>query len=319
MKSIQLLFLATGLFMLQSCGDKTPRKSSSPEKEVTQSKLQKQDTTFRFHPPVLPEMIKNTPQATGYLAMHYWDKVDFADTAYVHHNDVMEQAWANYCDLLNRVSPATSARSIRHVIKCSNASRPMFRYFTGLAEKYLYEPNSPLRNEEHYIPVLQEILASPLLDKAHKIRPAAQLKLALRNRVGDKGANFHYTLATGQQSSLYRIKADYTLIFFNDPDCHACRETISLLHNAPVINRLINTGTLKILSLYPDDEIAYWRMHLTQFPTEWIRAYDKGMTIRKEQIYDLKALPTLYLLDKKKNVRLKDATPQQVEAYLSKK
>ena len=39
-------------------------------------------------------------------------------------------------------------------------------------------------------------------------------------------------------------------------------------------------------------------------------------TIKEEQVYDLKAIPTLYLLDKDKTVLLKDATAPAIEAYL---
>ena len=37
-----------------------------------------------------------------------------------------------------------------------------------LAEKYLYDPNSPMRNEELYIPVLESILATQVLDDMEK-------------------------------------------------------------------------------------------------------------------------------------------------------
>jgi hypothetical protein len=35
------------------------------------------------------------------------------------------------------------------------------------------------------------------------------------------------------------------------------------------------------------------------------------------ELYDLKAMPTLYLLDKDKKVLLKDAPVEQVEQYLA--
>lgn len=292
--------------------------SGCKDKEAAASKVHSQADTaaVKYKPPLIPDRFKNTPQAIDYLATHYWDSIDFTDTLYLRANDMMEQTWCNYCDLLNRVSPAVAARSIRGVLKRADASRPMFKYLTGLAEKYLYDPNSPMRNEEHYITVLHEMLASSSLNEAEKIRPEAQLKLAMKNRVGQKGGNFRYTLADGDKGYLYQIRADYVLIFFNSPDCNACRETINLLKQAPAVNRLFDAGKLKILSLYPDEEVDYWQQHIDEFPDQWIRAYDKEMSIRTKQIYDLKALPTLYLLNKDKIVLLKDATAQQVEYFL---
>jgi hypothetical protein len=38
--------------------------------------------------------------------------------------------------------------------------------------------------------------------------------------------------------------------------------------------------------------------------------------VKDKEIYDLKAIPSLYLLDRQKNVLLKDARFEQVEVYL---
>jgi len=40
--------------------------------------------------------------------------------------------------------------------------------------------------------------------------------------------------------------------------------------------------------------------------------------IDQKNLYDLKAIPTLYLLDKDKTVLLKDATAEEIEEYLQK-
>ena len=103
----------------------------------------------------------------------------------------------------------------------------------------------------------------------------------------------------------------------NNPGCHACTETIDALKNAPIINRLLGQKKLTVLSIYPDEELDEWRKHLNEFPKEWINGYDKKFAIKEQQLYDLKAIPTLYLLNKEKTVLLKDATAQAIEEYLT--
>ena len=93
-------------------------------------------------------------------------------------------------------------------------------------------------------------------------------------------------------------------------------ENIEGLKNAPIINQLLQEKKLVLLSIYPDEELDEWKKHLSEFPNEWINGYDKKFTIKEEQVYDLKAIPTLYLLDKDKTVLLKDATAPAIEAYL---
>ena len=279
------------LCFLLLCACKSGNASSQSKSETPQ------DTIKSFTLPIIPPMLTAPEQRADFLVKHYWDNVNFADTNYIHHPEVTEQAWADYCDLLNHVPLETAHEAMRKMIDRSNADKKVFAYFTDLADKYLYDPNSPMRNEEYYIPVLEAMIASPILDETEKIRPQARLQLAQKNRIGTKALNFTYTLASGAQGNLYQLKADYILLFINNPGCHACTETIEGLKN-------------------PDEELDEWRKHLSEFPKEWINGYDKKFAIKEQQLYDLKAIPTLYLLNKEKTVLLKDATAQAIEEYL---
>jgi hypothetical protein len=52
------------------------------------------------------------------------------------------------------------------------------------------------------------------------------------------------------------------------------------------------------------------------YPEQWYNGYDPDMVIRNELLYDVRAIPSLYLLDRKKNVIFKDAPEQKVFSYL---
>jgi len=298
------------LCFLLLCSCKNGNASSQSTNETIQ------DTIKSITLPAIPAMMTAPEQRADFLVKHYWDNVNFADTNYIHHPEVTEQAWADYCDILNHVPLETAQEAMRKTIERTNANKKVFTYITDLADKYLYDPNSPMRNEEFYIPVLDAMLDSPLLEEIEKVRPKARRELAQKNRIGTKALNFNYTLASGAQGSLYQLQAEYILLFINNPGCHACTETIDALKNAPIINQLLEQKRLTVLSIYPDEELDEWRKHLNEFPQEWINGYDKKFAIKEQQLYDLKAIPTLYLLNKEKTVLLKDATAQAVEEYL---
>lgn len=298
------------LYFLLLCSCKNGNASSQSTNETIQ------DTIKSITLPAIPAMMTAPEQRADFLVKHYWDNVNFADTNYIHHPEVTEQAWADYCDILNHVPLETVQEAMRKTIERTNVDKKVFTYITDLADKYLYDPNSPMRNEEFYIPVLDAMLDSPLLEEIEKVRPKARRELAQKNRIGTKALNFNYTLASGAQGSLYQLQAEYILLFINNPGCHACTETIDALRNAPIINQLLEQKRLTVLSIYPDEELDEWRKHLNEFPQEWINGYDKKFAIKEQQLYDLKAIPTLYLLNKEKTVLLKDATAQAVEEYL---
>lgn len=74
------------------------------------------------------------------------------------------------------MSPSKPHReAIRKTIDRTNVDKKVFAYITDLADKYLYDPNSPMRNEEFYIPVLEAMAASPVLEEIEKVRPKARL------------------------------------------------------------------------------------------------------------------------------------------------
>ena len=52
-------------------------------------------------------------------------------------------------------------------------------------------------------------------------------------------------------------------------------------------------------------------------PQGWTDGCDASERLVRDGVYDLKAMPTLYLLDSGKRVILKDASAEKIEAWLS--
>lgn len=281
------------------------------------TKTENTDATPRtFEMVSVPSMITDPGERAKYLVEHYWDKFDFTDTTYVHLPEITEQAVSNYIDLMKYVAPEVASSSIKNMMHKADTDSVVFAHMASLYEKYLYDPNSPMRDESLYINVLESILSTSVFDDVNKIRPAHLLELALKNRVGESATDFTYTLADGKTGTLYNVKAPYLLLFFYNPDCHACKEITGQIQASPLIEKLQKDKTLKILAVYPDEDLEAWKKHIPDVPVSWINSYDESVSLKNDEIYDLKAIPTLYLLDKDKKVILKDVTFNQLEEFL---
>lgn len=152
----------------------------------------------KFTLPLIPAML-NTPELRAdYLVRHYWDNMDFTDTTYINLPDVTEQAWVDFIDILKIVPDTTAIAAIKQMYKMADQKKVVFFYYTDLAEKYLYDPNSPMRNEEFYIPVLDAMLESKVLNDTEKILPQGRRELAEQNRIGRPAEDFTYTLLSGK-------------------------------------------------------------------------------------------------------------------------
>ncbi|WP_295936741.1 DUF5106 domain-containing protein [uncultured Alistipes sp.] len=260
-----------------------------------------------FLPAIAPVAL-SAEEKREYLRWHYWDKFNFSDTLFVQQVDTMHmiEAYAQWIALIS--DRPTDPAPVDSLMHRASASRPMLDFFTMLAEKVLHDPNSPLRNDEFYIPVMQAVLASSYYDEYERIGPAYDLDMASQNRIGHRANDFRYTLASGATGTLYGIKAEYVLLFINNPGCTMCKEIREQIGSSPMLAEMIERGRLKVLALYPDEDLTEWHDYRSQIPAAWINGYDAGCVIREKGAYDLTAIPALYLLDQQKRVLVKDST-----------
>ena len=288
--------------------------------EAVKPKTEQQQSKKRgFQLPEVPAML-NTPELrAAYVSEHYWDHFDFADTAYIHLPDITEQAIVNFMDLMNHVPQHVEELAIQTLYRKASPHSPMLWHFWETMSKYWYDPNSPMKNEEKFIRMCRSLEALPEVEEVLRHRASYARTLAEKNRPGMKSADFVYTLDSGKQGTLHGLKAEYTLVFFYNPDCHTCTDIKQAMRQSVLLKDFTEKGRMKVLTVYPDEDIELWKEHLPEMADAWVNGYDKGQVLTMEQRYDLSSIPSFYLLDKDKKVLLKDADWQQILHFLKNK
>lgn len=234
----------------------------------------------------VPGVLKDGPRRAGYLCAHYWDRL--ADTAGIP-VPVLEKAFANYLQLLSAVPRNEAETGL--AIFCTKAPQML-----DIAEKYLYDPNSPMRDEDFYA-----VIAACRGD-------ADEVALCSLNKVGTPAADFEFVDARGVYRKLYDIKADYTVLFFSNPGCAACKTIVeSFRGREPEGAAFVN--------VYIDEDIDAWREYESFYPDSWFNGYDPETVIRRDELYHVRAIPSLYLLDRDKKVIFKDAPAERVLSF----
>ena len=292
----RILLILAALLCAVSCGGRRSQQQNAPASQP------------RVFLPAIAPVAMSPEEQREYLCLHYWDRFDFADSLFVREADTaqMIEAYARWIALISD-RPADPA-PMDSLMRRASVSRPMLDYFTMLAEAVVHDPNSPLRNDEFYIPVMQAVLASPYYDEYERIGPAYDLNMASQNRLGRQANDFRYTLASGATGTLYGVKAEYVLLFINNPGCPMCKQLREQIVGSPMLTEMIERGRLKVIALYPDEDLTEWRNYRDHIPAKWINGYDDGCVVREQGIYDLTAIPSLYLLDRDKRVLVKDST-----------
>lgn len=268
------------------------------------------------------ESNETTPQkasmtsTTDSSLLHFWDKFDMNDTAQVKNPDIGEQKLADFIGLLSTTpDSALRDKAVDGMLDKAKSNRPNFDHFIKLYERYLYDGNSPMRNDIVYESVLRYLIKTDLLSDLEKEAYRPIYKLLLRNKAGQLAEDFSYELANGKKQKLSQTKGKYTFLMFYDPECSHCKETIHQLRDTPQLVQLFEQQQVQVLAIDPWGDRNKWKNYMPEISEKWINGFDAESKILSFNLYDLKASPTIYLLDENKRVLLKDTYLQPVIEY----
>ena len=197
-----------------------------------------------------------------------------------------------------------------------DTSSNVFESMTAIVERYLYDPNSPMRNEDFYAPYVSRLAGSELVDEAMRGAYEYDAKMCALNKVGTKAADFRFSDVKGKTYRLYDIDSDFVVLFFSNPGCTACMDIINTLKSSPQVAEGLATGRLAVLNIYIDEDLEGWRKYMPVYPQEWYNGFDPDFVIRTDVLYNVRAIPSLYLLDKDKKVIMKDAPEGRLFEWL---
>ena len=280
----------------------------------------------------IPAMMTGSADVAEYISMHYWDGLtdpsrDYpCDSLYVSgvNKEDVEQKFADWNAVLGILPRSIADKAVNALYEKAAAcerkdtSSNVFDTFVMLAEKYFYDPNSPVRNEDHYHAFVRNLASFEGFDEAVRGKYAYQARMTALNREGTIAADFRFADKNGRIHSLHGINAPMTLLFFSNPGCDACMEIIKVLSGHEGIASMIADGRLAVLNIYIDEDIQAWREYMPIYPEQWYNGFDPDLVIRGETLYNVRAIPSLYLLDHEKRVILKDAPENRVfETLLS--
>lgn len=199
----------------------------------------------------------------------------------------------------------------------SDEESGIYEKMTDIVTKYLYDPNSPYRSEELYLPYVEGLASSPLTRPEMVPAYRYDVEMCSMNRIGTPAADFKFKDIAGRIHSLYGVKADYTLLFFSNPGCEACRDIIETIKGNLGLEYMISSGKLAVVNVYIDEDIDAWKSYQSYYPATWFNGYDLTYSIRQDIKYNVRAIPSLYLLDSGKRVIMKDAPEDHLFSFLN--
>ncbi len=291
----------------------------SPKGEAAQQEqafVEADSTSLELPLPDVPASLTQTDERAAYVTEHFWDAMDFTDTVRSHNRLFMEQNFVNFASVFPYTAEDDLSRAFATLLTRASVDKDALQTICDLAEKYLSEPDSPLRNEEQYILFLEEQLQLPTLSADDRLRPTLRLQTAKKNRLGTKATDFTYKTRDGKRSTLMNTPGRRLLLVFYDPACSHCTDILNGLRRNDMLNSLIEKGEVSVLAVYTEGDADLWEQTKDSLPQQWTVAMDQSGIV-DNVLYDTPAMPVLYLLAGDKTVLLKDPTPDMLLEYLS--
>lgn len=313
MKTSKSLLLSA--FLAAACSG---RPSAAPE------------TGLPFPQVAVPGVLTDPEERLSWICLHFWDaltdttRTGRSDSLFVSGVDkeTVEEQFGLFATLLGNADPQTADRAMVRLYEraaaceAHDSTSNVFETAVEFAGKYFYDPNSPVRSEEIYLPFVEKLAESPHVRPGMRQAYAYDASLCRLNRPGTVAPDFLFRDLQGRAHTLYGTRTPFTLLLFTNPGCEVCLSVIEMLEESSVLDRLIADGTLSVVNVYIDPDIDAWKEYAVRYPKTWLSGYDPDGVIRSDLLYAVRAIPSLYLLDGSKTVLLKDAQPEQMMAAI---
>ena len=154
--------------------------------------------------------------------------------------------------------------------------------FVHIIDKY-YAPNDSLLIPDH---------RSRLMKRADEMR---------HSLIGAKAPNMMIQDSAFQLKELYKVKADFVIIYFFDPDCSHCKtETDSLLMFYHQERENLN---FDIFAVCNDTSMMKMKKYIQDKNIPWtVVNGPRTATKHYSDLYDVPSMPTMYMIDKNRIV-----------------
>ena len=270
-----------------------------------------------FPYPAIPDSLRTQQGRADFLVLHYWDNVDFDDNSFFNDKVLFNRSFANFLSVFPLASDSACEKGVGRLVELGSQKINRLPLIARTAREYLFEPLSPLYNEERFRLFAEQLAGSPLLPTRVAADMASACSILSSNKIGSKAVNFRYATKGSAGGSLHSLKAEQLLVLFYDPECDHCLELISKLAADNRISARISEGCLKVLAVYADGDRKIWKdlEQYVRIPDTWISALDIS-GIQRKGFYILRSLPALYLLDADKTIIARHLSLSQLTELL---
>lgn len=253
-----------------------------------------------FQYPQAPENLTTLSQRANYVVEHFWDKCNLKSA--FSSRDKMTKAFRDYITYMQFAAKDTTISSINNLIKTVQKTPKNMLTLGEIAEETLYGDSAMFWSDELYLYFANAVINTKKLSKAEKARYKHHSTVLTNSMVGSKLPNFTFTTPKGEKVEFDSVNAPAIILFFNDIECADCQLAKVRLATNINLNKLIDKGIIKIVTIYPGEPSKEWETEVESYPNNWIIGANEDIY----DMFDMRTSPTIYQLDDKHTIIAKN-------------
>lgn len=233
--------------------------------------------------PSIPSELRTAPLRAAWLLEHFWDNMDFSDSAVVADREFMGQNFADFMSVMAVADSCARRKAVEVLVSRAAVNTFAANELSLLTEGYLLDRRSPVADDELYL-----LFADAMLAADYPRREAIEFmrRMTAQCRPGTEAPDFEFTARAGRVGRLSDYRGRQVLLLIYSPDCNECRAEIAQLKADTTLTAAIASGQTVVLAVYGGSDEQIWRAGQI-LPPEWIDALSPDI----DELYPIGALP----------------------------
>lgn len=267
--------------------------------------------------PILPNGRPDSTFPYRYFKNHFWDNIDLSDDRLVR-TPFLHGKVEQYLTKLTHPAPDSLIMSIDELFRRSGNNAETFKYLMWYFT-IKYESSEIMGYDAIFVHLVDKYYHNEKMNwmnptvKENLIKKANKLKNVL---IGQKAPEMILLDTLQQPVSLHKTNAEYTIIYFWDPDCSHCKKETPLLRD--LYSKRKDEIGLQVFAVCMDTSWVEMKKYIRLNNTSWINVNGfYSLTPDFRELYDVNTSPVMFLLDKKKNIIAKRILTTQMEAFIN--
>ncbi len=268
-----------------------------------------------YQSPFVPASL-NKEERIIFLKNHYFDKVDFSDTALLHSTVFVNKA-ISYLSLYsnNRLSQkqleTEFIKAVTIMLSAASVNPEIFKfwldYLVGGFDKFHFD---------EVLTYIADNFEDPFSCEDQPRKTALQKKLETFKKLaaGNLAPPLEIPDAKGSMDRLSDIHSEFTLLVFWSTQCPHCTAMMDRLKE---IYDKQKTRRFEVMAVSIDTSHSDWTGFIKAHRLNWVNVSElKGFSGKSCDDYNIYATPTLFLLDREKKIISKPVSLYEMEQVL---